>query len=168
MGAQWLSRLQPQRVGEQSILIPTGPGTGTRRIRISKDESGWSGEEEWTSRFLKPDFSDFVIHDGYIYGFDMTTFTCVDLATGERVWKRGRYGAGQVLFLKRSNTLLIVSEKGEVVLLKPDPSGHQEIAKIDAIDGKTWNHPVVIGDRLYVRNAQEAACYRLTLADATP
>lgn len=158
--------LQPQLVGDDSLLLPSGLGTGTRRIRVTKDDSGWSAEEVWTSRFMKPDFNDLVIHDGHIYGFDTTIFTCVDLETGDRVWKKGRYGAGQVLFLKQSKTLLVVSEKGAIVLLKADPSGHQEIAKIDALEGKTWNHPVVVGDRLYVRNAKEAACYRLPLVDS--
>ncbi len=139
----------------KSILIPTGSGTGTGRIRIGRrcNQLDWPRKNGFHD-ILKPDFNDFVIHDGYIYGFDRHLVYLCRLATGERVWKQGRYGAGQVLLLKQSETLLIVSEKGEVVLLKPDPSGHQEIAKIDAIDGKTWNHPVVIGDRLYVRNAQ--------------
>ncbi len=157
--------LQPQLVDGDSILIPTGIGTGTRRIRVSKNDSAWSAEEQWTSRFMKPDFNDMVVHDGYIYGFDTTTFSCVDLATGQRVWKRGRYGAGQVLLLEQSDTLLVVSEKGSIVLLKADPSGHQELAKLDAIQGKTWNHPVVVGDRLYMRNGREAACYRLNLQE---
>ena len=60
--------------------------------------------------------------------------------------------------------LLIVSEKGELVLLKADPTKHIELAKLKVLEGKTWNHPVVAGDRLYIRNAQEAACYRLPLA----
>ena len=156
--------LQPALVGNDSLLLPTGLGTGTRRIRLSNEQAGWSVEERWTSRAFKPDFNDLIVHDGHIYGFDVNIFTCIDLETGERVWKRGRYGNGQVLFLKESETLLVVSEKGELVLLKADPAGHQELARIPALDGKTWNHPVVVGDRLYVRNAREAACYKLTLA----
>jgi len=51
------------------------------------------------------------------------------------------------------------------VLLRADPGEHSETASFKALEGKTWNHPVVVGDRLYVRNAQEAACYQLTFAE---
>ena len=61
-----------------------------------------------------------------------------------------------------ADTINVVPPKG-LVLLKADPSGHHELAKLPALEGKTWNHPVLVGDRLYVRNSQEAACYQLPL-----
>lgn len=159
--------LQPQLISDDSILLPSGPGDGSRRIRVLRDDSGWSTEEVWTSRFLRPDFNDVVIHDGHIYGFDKTFFVCVDLETGELMWKVRGYGAGQVLLLQQSEILMVVSERGGIALVKADPAEHQELASIEAVEGKTWNHPVVIGDRLYVRNAQEAACYKLPLIESS-
>jgi outer membrane protein assembly factor BamB len=155
--------LQPQVIDGDSLIVPTGMGTGTRRIRISKNGEELSVDDLWTSRFFKPDFNDFVVHDGRAYGFNGSIFTCIDLASGKRDWKGGHYGKGQVLLLAESALLLVATEYGEVVLLKASPSGHQELTKFRALEGKTWNHPVVIGDRLYIRNAQEAACYRLPL-----
>jgi hypothetical protein len=61
--------------------------------------------------------------------------------------------------------LLIAAEDGQVVLLRADPKQHTELASFKALDGKTWNHPVIVGDRLYVRNSQEAACFQLSLAE---
>ena len=156
--------LQPQVAEGDSILLSTGMGVGTRRIQVSSSEGKLSAEELWTSRHLKPDFNDFVIHENHVYGFDGAIFTCVDLASGKRTWKGGRYGKGQVLLLADSGLLLVASERGDVVLLKADPTERQELARFHALEGKTWNHPVVIGDRLFIRNAQEAACYRLPLA----
>ena len=155
--------LQPQLVDGDSVLLPTGMGVGTRKLRIIDTDGTLSAEETWTSLDLKPDFNDFVVYDGHMYGFDGSLFTCVDLETGDRVWKKGRYGKGQVLLLADSQLLLVATEFGEVVLLSASPTGHEELAKLAAIEGKTWNHPVVVGDRLYVRNAQEAACFRLPL-----
>ena len=156
--------LQPQVIDGNLILLPTGMGSGTRCIRVDKAGEQLTTDELWTSRDLKPDFNDFVVFQGHAFGFDSAIFTCIDLTTGKRKWKGGRYGKGQVLLLEDSGLLLIAGEHGDVILVKADPSSHSELAKFQAITGKTWNHPVVIDDRLYIRNAQEAACYRLPLA----
>lgn len=155
--------LQAQMVDANKLLIPTGMGTGTRLIELSSIEGKLSAEEVWTSRNMKPDFNDLVVHQGYVYGFDNAIFACVDLKDGKQKWKGGRYGKGQVLLLADSDLLIVVSEKGELVLLKASPDSMEELAKIAAMDGKTWNHPVLVGDRLYVRNAEEAVCYQLPL-----
>ncbi|MDB6039933.1 MAG: hypothetical protein JWM99_3774 [Verrucomicrobiales bacterium] len=167
--------LQPNVVGNDTILLPTGMNTGTRAIRISKaDDKSPSrdqmkdkltAEELWTSRNLKPDFTDLITFHGYAYGNDAGIWTCIDLKTGERKWKGGRYGKGQALLLENSGLILIAAESGQVVLVPADPNEYREVASFKALEGKTWNHPVVVGDRLYVRNAQEAAAFRLSLAE---
>ena len=156
--------LQPQMVDDKTILLPSGMGFGTRLIEFEKVGENLSTKDLWTSRKLKPDFNDFVVYQGHIYGFDALIFTCIDLATGEAKWKGGRYGKGQVLLAEDSGLLLIASEEGELVLVKADPTKHTELGKIQAIKGRTWNHPVLIGNRLYIRNSQEAACYELPVA----
>ena len=155
--------LQPQVLDGNTVLLPTNVGMGTRRIQLGPcdDSDDLMAEEIWTSMNLKPDFNDFVVYQDHLYGFDGSIFTCIDLGTGQRAWKGGRYGKGQVLLLEDSGLLLVASEKGQVVMLKADPAGHHELGTFQALKGKTWNHPVVVGDRLFIRNAQEAACYRL-------
>jgi outer membrane protein assembly factor BamB len=103
---------------------------------------------------------------GAIYGFDGSIFCCVDAATGDRRWKGGRYGHGQVLLLADQKLLLVLTESGEAVLLAANPNKLEELGKFQALSGKTWNHPVVAHGRLYVRNDQEMACYELGAADA--
>lgn len=152
--------VQP-RFLDASVIVPTGMGTGTRLVSLRADGDRLTAEEVWTTRSLKPDFNDPVAHQGFLYGFDAAIFSCVDLKTGERRWKGGRYGKGQVLLLEDSDQLLVIGEQGELVFLKADPEKSVELYKMQALEGKTWNHPVVVGDRLYLRNAREAVCYRL-------
>lgn len=158
--------LQPRVLADDNLLIPSGMGSGTRRIRILEKSGKLTSEELWTSRQLKGDYNDFVVYQDHVYGFDGSIFTCISLEDGKRRWKRGRYGNGQVLLIRDSGLLLVTGEQGELVLLEANPDRHVELANIPALEGKTWNHPVLIGDRLYIRNSQEAACYQLPLIES--
>jgi outer membrane protein assembly factor BamB len=156
--------IQPHAIGTTQVVFDSGPALGTMRIDITRAGGTWTSGQSWTSRQLKPTFNDFVVHDGAAYGFDGQVFSCIDLETGQRRWKEGRYGNGQVLLLADQALLLVVSEYGEVILVAANPARHEELGRFQAIQGKTWNHPVIAQGRLYVRNAEEMACYELPLA----
>ncbi|MCB1209273.1 MAG: PQQ-binding-like beta-propeller repeat protein [Verrucomicrobiales bacterium] len=156
--------LQPTVIGDDMVLLPTPMSEGTRAIRISKKGDQLSAEELWTTKQMKPDFTELIAHKGYLYGIDGSMFSCVDLKTGERAWKDGRYGKGEGVLIEASDQILIAAETGRVALLEADPTAHKELTSFQAIKGKTWNHPVLVGNKLLVRNGGEAACYELPLA----
>jgi len=110
---------------------------------------------------MKSEFSNLVARDGFLYGMDDGILACVDLATGERKWKDGRYGHSQVLLV--GGVLLVQTEPGPVVLVEANPAAYREIAKINALSSKTWNVPALAGEFLLLRNDQEAVCYRLAI-----
>ena len=112
---------------------------------------------------LKPYFNDFVLHNGYAYGFDGGILACIDLKDGKRAWKGGRYGHGQLVLLPDSEALLVLSEEGGLALVAATADQFKELAHFPAIEGKTWNHPVLVGDVLLVRNGQEMVAFRLSL-----
>jgi hypothetical protein len=107
-------------------------------------------------------YGGFVAHDGHAFGFDGTILSCIDLADGARKWKGGRYGGGQLVLLEDQGLLLVLSDEGEVALVRATPGEFTEIARFKAIEGKTWNHPVLVDDILLVRNGEEMAAFRLT------
>jgi outer membrane protein assembly factor BamB len=156
--------LQPQVVDGDKIVIPTGLGSGTRLVQAAIKDDKLQLDEVWTSLDMKPDYNDLLVHEGHIYGFDNNIFACISLADGKRRWKGGRYEKGQAILLAASDLIIVVSERGDLVLLRATPDKLQQLAKIPSMHGKTWNHPVVVGDRLYLRNAEEAVCYQLATA----
>jgi outer membrane protein assembly factor BamB len=156
--------VQPALTADGDVLMSVNVDSGTRRLAVAHGAGGWTVEERWTSKGLKPYFNDLVVHEGHAYGFDGSILAAIDLKDGARKWKGGRYGNGQLVLLSDQDLLLVLSEKGELALVAATPDQFTELARRPAIEGKTWNHPVVAGDVLLVRNAQEMAAFRLPLA----
>ena len=155
--------VQPALAGDGDLLIGTGLGTGTRRIHVRRDGQDWLAEEQWTTRKIKPYFNDFVVFSDYLYGFDGNKFVCIDLKDGTETWRASGYGNGQVLLLTDQELLLILSEEGDVALVSARPDKHQELCRFKALEGKTWNHPVIAHGKLFVRNGEEIACFTLAM-----
>jgi outer membrane protein assembly factor BamB len=173
--AKGLNRVtQPTVLSDTDLLLGTGVGNdqGTRRLRVTKSADKWDVRVVWSSKALRPYFNDGVVHGGHVYGFDGSRFCCVDVETGREAWKEGNYGSGQVLLLADQGLLVVQAEGGSVALVDASPAEHVERWKFPALAAKTWNHPVVVPAvdaatpearptvLLFVRNGQEAACYR--------
>lgn len=156
--------VQPALTADGGVLFSNSDSGGTRRLAVEREGESWKVAERWTSRSLKSYFSDFVVHGDHAYGFDGGILACIDVATGDRKWKGGRYGQGQLVLLADQDALLVIAEEGELALVSATPDGFQELARRPALEGKTWNHPVVVGDRLYVRNAEEMVAFRLPMS----
>jgi outer membrane protein assembly factor BamB len=163
--------VQPTLLANGDILISTGGaagGLGTRRLAVTHEPGApaqWAVAERWTSIGLKPYFNDFVAHQGHAFGFDGNILACINLADGKRQWKGGRYGNGQLVLLADQDLLLVLSEEGELALVSATTAQFKELARFRALEGKTWNHPVVVGDVLLARNGEQMAAFRLPRAD---
>jgi len=158
--------VQPALTTDGGVLINAMSmmgGMATRRLAVAHGADGWTVEERWTSNGLKPFYNDFVVHKGHAFGFDGNILACIDLQDGKRKWKGGRYGNGQLVLLADQDVLLVSSEDGELALVAATPDKFTELARFPALDAKTWNHPVLVGDVLLIRNGQEMAAFRLTL-----
>jgi outer membrane protein assembly factor BamB len=159
--------MQPAVAADGELVISVGDGmggNGTRRIGVKNGSGGWTTEERWTSEDLNANFTDFVIHKGDVYGFDYGTLACLNVNDGKRKWKSPQHGYGQLLLLPDQDVLLMLSEKGDLVLVKASPDQFTEFARFKVLEGKTWNHPVLVGDVVLVRNDHEMAAFRLPLA----
>jgi outer membrane protein assembly factor BamB len=102
-----------------------------------------------------------------VYGLSDGVLCCLDLKTGEKLWKKGRLGHGQVLALPDQDLLVVSSDKGEIILVSVTRKGYEELGRFQAIEGKTWNVLVIAENKVCLRNGAEMAAFEL-LTQKTP
>ena len=154
---QAISVAQPLLLGHDRVFLSAGYGHGSAVFEVWPGDNGFVTRTVWENTRMKNKFTSSVLHEGYIYGLDEAILACLDAATGELKWKGGRYGYGQVMLA--GDRLIVLAENGDVALVKAMPQRYEEDAKFPAIDGKTWNHPVIADGRLLVRNLREMAAF---------
>jgi len=155
-----INAAQPVVVGDKRVFISSSYGTGAAVIELSgRNDGKFDVREIWRNVRMKNKFASSVLLDGYIYGLDENILACIDANTGELKWKGGRYGYGQVILA--SGNLIVLTEEGDLVLVRATPDKHEELARFSAIEGKTWNVPTIASGVLLVRNLQEMAAFDL-------
>jgi outer membrane protein assembly factor BamB len=152
-----INAAQPLLLGDDRVFISAGYGHGAAVFQVGREGDRWSVREIWQNNRMKNKFTSSVLHGRYIYGLDEAILACVDADTGEQKWKGGRYGYGQILLA--GDHVIVLTEDGDLALVRATPERHEEIGRWPAISGKTWNHPIVAGGRLLVRNLREMAAF---------
>jgi outer membrane protein assembly factor BamB len=150
---------QPLLLGENRLMVSAAYMTGAAAFEIDRAKDGFEARELWRNHNLKSKFASSVQWQGYIYGLDEDILVCLDAKTGERKWKDGRYGYGQLLMA--GGNLVVLCANGDLALVKATPERWTELARVPALHGKTWNYPAVSGGRLLLRNGAEMACFEL-------
>ena len=151
---------QPIVVDQNRFFVSSGYGKGAALVEVKGSGDNYTATTIWENGMMKNKFNSSVLHNGYVYGLDEGILSCLDVNTGERKWKDGRYGYGQVLLA--GDHLIVTSDKGELALVKATPAGYSEVAKFPALQGQTWNYPAIASGRLLVRNSAEMAAYDIS------
>ena len=151
---------QPLILGSNRVFISTGYGSGAALIELTPASDGRLGVREmWRSNRMKNQFTSSLFHDGFIYGLDESILACIDAATGELKWKGGRYGYGQVMLAE--GHLIVLTEEGDLALVRATPERHVELVRFRALEGKTWNLPAISDGFLLIRNINVMAAFDL-------
>ncbi len=161
---------QPVAVNAQSVLLSKGYGGGAELLGITRSEKdgAWSVTSRWKEpRLLKTKFCNVALLEGrYAFGLSDGILECIDLKEGRRLWKKGRFGHGQIL--RVGDVLLVQTESGDIAMVDASPEKFRVLGEIKVFQSKCWNTLCLYGSRLLVRNDREAVCLELPLAPNSP
>jgi outer membrane protein assembly factor BamB len=160
-GPNGINAAQPLLIDGDRVYLSSGYGTGAAVIQVTGGPNEFTVSEVWRNTRMKNRFASAVLHQGVIYGLDESILAAVDAATGELKWKGGRYGYGQLLLA--DGHLIVLTEDGELALVRATPEKHDEVARFPVLNGKTWNPPALAGGVLLVRNLNEMAAFDLRI-----
>ncbi len=150
---------QPLVVDESHVFVSSGYGHGAALLRIAAADGRFSVEEVWFNRNMKNKFNPSVLVDEVVYGLDEGILAALNVRTGERLWKNGRYRYGQLLYA--DGHLIVISEDGDLALVEANREEFRELVRFESIPGKTWNVPAIADGLLLVRNQTEMVAYDL-------
>ncbi len=150
---------QPLALSKDSFLLSAGYGKGSERWTVKAGQAKpYLIETDWKSKNLKSKFSNPVLKDGFIYGFNESSFTCLNASDGELKWRGSKYGYGRVVLAE--DKLLILGNTGALSVVEANPEKFVEIYSGQLLsNARCWNGPALVNGYLIARNGQEMACF---------
>jgi outer membrane protein assembly factor BamB len=135
------------------VLISSGYGSGAALLKLG------SGKPDtlWKNKNLHTQLNAAVYHEGYFYGIDgnttdKATLNCLKASNGEVVWKQQGIGTGGLILADRH--LIVISERGELMIAPASPEGFNPTVRRQLYGGKTWTVPTLADSIVYCRNSR--------------
>lgn len=133
-------------VSNGKAFVSSGYGKGCALIDVSTNNFSITYE----NKNMKNHFNSCVLFNGYLYGFDESELKCMDFLTGDVKWSQK--GLGKNSLMIADNKLIIMTEKGELVIAEVSPESYKEISRAKILDGLCWTVPVLSNGKIYCRN----------------
>jgi outer membrane protein assembly factor BamB len=144
---------------DNKVFFTSGYGTGAGLVALSAQNGSVAAHEVYFTREMKNHHGGVVLVNGYLYGFDESILTCLEFATGKRMWRDRSVGKGSIAYA--DGHLYLLSESNVAGLAEASPSGYVEKGRFSIPDKglPSWAHPVISGGRLYLRNQDSVMAY---------
>lgn len=146
----------PIFIPPDKVFASSGYDKGAVVLKMKTTNGTVQIEEIWKSRVMRNHFSSSILHGNHLYGFDEATLKCVDVNTQEKKWAKRGFGKGSLIYA--DGHLIVLSERGKLVLIKATPTEYIEKASAKVFKGKCWTVPTLVNGKLYIRNQKEILC----------
>jgi outer membrane protein assembly factor BamB len=166
-------------VGDDIVYCSATYGMGAGAVRITSSGTQLATNQVWRTPGANMNHWATPVYQGGhlygIYGESSTTLRCIEMTTGNENWRQGGVGLGGVLLV--AGHVLVLTDNGYLLLVKPDPRAYAEAARFRALDGsqssfpglvRCWNVPAISDGRIYVRSTTEAVCLDVAVAQPAP
>lgn len=152
----------PVFVEPDLVFVSASYGVGAKTVRLRAEGDAIVAEDVWEGTQMRNHFNASVALDQHLFGFDTATLRCVDARTGERRWAKRGLGKGSLIVA--DGMLIVLSERGKLVLAEATSAGYEELASHQILTGRCWTQPTLLGGRLYLRNHDELVALDLKAA----
>jgi outer membrane protein assembly factor BamB len=145
-------------------VIYTGAGRGAKAVKIEKQGDAFAAKELWSNPDLAPQFNTPVLKDGLLFGCtDKNSLYCIDAKTGKTAWTdaTARGSGGFAAIVDAGSCLLALPNNSELIVYKPSGTQYEEVAKVKVSDTPTYAHPVLAGNRIFVKDQETVAMMTL-------
>ncbi len=145
------------------VYCSAGYGVGAGLVKVTRKGEEFTATEVWrkTDKLVNH-WSTPVFKEGYLYGifgfkeYNKAALKCFELQTGKEMWSQEGFGPGNVILV--DHHLVALGDRGQLVLVKAEPTAYTEVSRMQAVGGKCWSTPAYTGGRLYVRSTTEGVC----------
>jgi outer membrane protein assembly factor BamB len=148
----------------KQTIIYSGLDKGATAIRVTSRAGKWTAEQVWHNPQVAMYMSSPVVIGDYVFGLSHKRkgqFFCLDARTGEARWMtEGREGDNAAI-LAGAGLLFLLDDSAELTIAKGDGRAFEPLKKYSVADSATWAHPVVIGNRILIKDAESLAMWSL-------
>jgi len=150
----------PLFIPPNRIFVSASADIGATVVEVHTEGDQPVVEEVWKDRVMKNHFSSSVLYRGTLYGFDNGTLKAIDPGTGEQHWAHRGLGKGSLI--AADGLLIVLSDRGKLVLVEATPEEYHERSSFQALTGKSWTVPTLANGRVYLRNHEEIVCLKVS------
>lgn len=143
------------------VFFTSAYGTGAALLELTREGDRVRAEEVYFTLNMQNHHGGVVLVGGHLYGFSGSILTCLDFATGQKLWEHRSVGKGSLTFA--DGHLYLLGENHVVGLAEASPDGYREKGRFTIPDQglPSWAHPVVSGGRLYIRDQGRLTAYNV-------
>lgn len=143
-----------------STVIYTGQGKGLFAVKIEAQGENYSATPLWSNTKLGARFTTPILKEGAVFGYN-NSFFCASAKTGETLWTDGTKSGQNAALLDAGSQLLAITQNGEFVAFKPSQTEYAELARIKVANTELWAHPVVAGNRIFIRDGETVSLWNI-------
>ena len=180
----WETSFAPRGMGynaatpivDGQTIIYCGSGRGAKAVKIEKQGEAFAAKELWSNPDNSVQFNSPVLKNGFLFGLTQgNEFFCINAQNGQSAWTapagqagaggggrgRGGGGGGYGSIIDAGSVLLALTPSSQLIAYEPSDKQYTELARIKVADTPTYAHPVVAGNRIFIKDQDSVTLWTI-------